>query len=237
MFGLKMEPRFRLLLLSLFLLLLVACIPFNAESMCRNSCGLALASYYIWPGSNLTYIATLLKSRFVTGPQDIANYNKNVTTNTTIEITAYTRVNVPFPCECINGEFLGYTFQYRVSIDDTYESIAEWRFSNLSTAEWLRSFNSYPLDIMPVNGIYNVTVNCSCGDRKVSKDYGLFITYPLRPEDSLESIANQTKLDPLLLLIFNPGVDFSQGSGLVYIPGKDVNGNYVPFHLRYFILL
>ncbi|XP_072077747.1 chitin elicitor receptor kinase 1-like [Arachis hypogaea] len=179
----------------------------------------AFASYHPHTGSNLTHIATLFKSRFVTRPQDIANYNKNG--------KDYTRVNVPFPCECINGEFLGYKFQYSVSSGDTYESIAKKNFSNLVTAEWLRSFNSYSIYEIPETGTVNVTVNCSCGDRYVSKDYGLFITYPLRPEDPLESIANQTKLDPLLLLRYSPGVNFSQGSCLVYVPGKDVNGNYV----------
>ncbi|RYR00203.1 hypothetical protein Ahy_B07g088307 isoform B [Arachis hypogaea] len=201
-----------------------ALVNLMSESKCRKSCGLALASYYLWPGSNLTYIATVLESRFVTRPQDIANYNKNG--------KDYTRVNVPFPCECINGEFLGYTFQYSVSSGDTYESIAGKSFSNLVTAKWLRSLNSYSRYEIPENGMVNVTVNCSCGDSNVSKDYGLFITYPLRPEDSLESIVNQTKLDPLLLLRYNPGVNFSKGSGLVYVPGKDVNGNYEPFHLR-----
>jgi chitin elicitor receptor kinase 1 len=66
----------------------------------------------------------------------------------------------------------------------------------------------------------NVTVNCSCGNRKVSKDYGLFITYPLSPKHTLESIAKDTKLDAELLQRYNPGVNFSQGSGLVFIPGN-----------------
>ncbi|XP_020962835.1 chitin elicitor receptor kinase 1-like isoform X2 [Arachis ipaensis] len=43
-----------------------------------------------------------------------------------------------------------------------------------------------------------------------------------------KSIANQTKLDPELLMKYNPGVNFSKGSGLVYIPGRDENGNYAP---------
>ncbi|WJX59077.1 hypothetical protein P8452_44456 [Trifolium repens] len=79
----------------------------------------------------------------------------------------------------------------------------------------------------------NVTVNSSCGNRKVSKDYGLFITYPLSPKHTLESIAKDTKLDAELLQRYNPGVNFSQGSGLVFIPGKDKNGSYFPFHSKY----
>ncbi|MED6169584.1 hypothetical protein PIB30_022521 [Stylosanthes scabra] len=221
-----MELRFRLVSLF-FLFLLVAFIPFNAESKCTKSCGLALASYYPhsifkYEYDYVTYVSeTRFRSRFVTGPQDIANYNKNVTTNTTIEESKYyIRLNIPFPCECINGDFLGHTFHYPVTSGDSYESIAELTYSNLVTAEWLSFLNVYSPNEYPNNGTVNVTVNCSCGDSHVSKDYGLFITYPLRPEDSLESIANQTNLDPLLLLRYNPGVNFSQGSGLVYIPGK-----------------
>ncbi|AES99960.1 LysM receptor kinase 1b [Medicago truncatula] len=76
---------------------------------------------------------------------------------------------------------------------------------------WRRSISSIPDSVM-----VNVTVNCSCGERLVSKDYGLF------------SIAKDTKMDAELLQRYNPGVNFSQGSGLVFIPGKDKNGVYVP---------
>jgi chitin elicitor receptor kinase 1 len=65
-----------------------------------------------------------------------------------------------------------------------------------------------------------VPVTCSCGSSSVSTEYGLFITYPLRPNDTVESVAAETGLNATLLQSYNPGVDFSQGSGLVYIPGK-----------------
>ncbi|RYR45887.1 hypothetical protein Ahy_A07g031655 [Arachis hypogaea] len=116
-------------------------------------------------------------------------------------------------------EFLCHTFQYSVTRDDDYSAITNGTFSNLVTAEWLQNTNSYSQDAIPAGGKVNVTVNCSCGDSNISKDYGLFITYPLKPEDSLQSIANQTKLDPELMK-YNPGVNFSKGSGLVYIPGR-----------------
>ncbi|MFS7967144.1 putative non-specific serine/threonine protein kinase [Helianthus anomalus] len=32
----------------------------------------------------------------------------------------------------------------------------------------------------------NVMVNCSCGNSSVSKDYGLFLTYPLRVGETLD---------------------------------------------------
>lgn len=63
-------------------------------------------------------------------------------------------------------------------------------------------------------------MNCSCGDKKVSKEYGLFVTYPLSPGENLSSIANDTGLAQYLLQSFNPNSDFSKGSGLVFIPGK-----------------
>ncbi|QHO27103.1 chitin elicitor receptor kinase 1 isoform X2 [Arachis hypogaea] len=123
-------------------------------------------------------------------------------------------------------EFLCHTFQYSVTRDDDYSAITNGTFSNLVTAEWLQNTNSYSQDAIPAGGKVNVTVNCSCGDSNISKDYGLFITYPLKPEDSLQSIANQTKLDPELMK-YNPGVNFSKGSGLVYIPGRGLPGKVV----------
>ncbi|MED6169580.1 hypothetical protein PIB30_022518 [Stylosanthes scabra] len=173
-----------------------------------------------------------MKSQYVASFQgdEIVSYN-NGTIKSKDSITSSTRINVPFPCECINGEFLGYVFQYSVLSTDTYDTIANFSYSNLVTAEWLQNTNTYPPDNIPFPATVNVTVNCSCGNPDVSKDYGLFITYPLRPEDSLESIASKTKIGAELLQDYNPGVNFSKGSGLVYIPGKDKNGNYVPFTL------
>ncbi|GAU14457.1 hypothetical protein TSUD_249970 [Trifolium subterraneum] len=157
-----MELRF---IISLSFLLLSS-TSFTTESKCNKGCNLALASYTITNGVNLTYITNIMKSNVLTKPQDIIITNNKSKTK---------RVNVPFPCDCINGEFLAHT--------------------------------------------------------KVSKDYGLFITYPLRSEDSLESIAKDTKIEAGLLQRYNPGVNFSQGSGLVFIPGKDQNGIYEPLHL------
>ncbi|MED6137174.1 hypothetical protein PIB30_062623 [Stylosanthes scabra] len=170
-----------------------------------------------------------MKSQYVTSFQgdEIVSYN-NGTIKSKDSIISSTRINVPFPCECINGEFLGHVFQYSVLSTDTYDTIANFSYSNLVTAEWLQNTNTYPPNNIPFPATVNVTVNCSCGDGDVSKDYGLFITYPLRPEDSLESIASKTKIGAELLQGYNPGVNFSKGSGLVYIPGKDKNGNYVP---------
>ncbi|KAJ1386383.1 Serine-threonine/tyrosine-protein kinase, catalytic domain [Sesbania bispinosa] len=218
-----MEPKSRL---SVFFLSW-ACLSWSVESKCSRGCDLALASYYIWIGSNLTYISEIMESRVLSKPEDIVLLNPGVYRDA---IQVFSRVNIPFPCDCINGEFLGHTFLYEIHPRDTYESVASTTFSNLTTDVWMQRFNIYSPDNIPDFGKVNVTINCSCGNSKVSEDYGLFITYPLRAEDTLQSIADQTKLEAELLQRYNPGVDFSQGSGLVFIPGKDQNGSYVPLH-------
>jgi chitin elicitor receptor kinase 1 len=212
-----MKPIIKFRLSLLFLLLVSQSI--TSESKCSKTCDLALASYLIVPGTNLTNISKFMQSKVVTKAEDIFIYNTETLPNQ-YSIEFLERVNVPFPCDCINDEFLGHTFLYKLRHSDTYASIAMTAFGNLITEEWIERVNVYPRTDVPDSVVINVTVNCSCGNREVSKDYGLFITYPLRPLDTLESIAKNTKLDAELLQRYNPGVDFSQGSGLVYIPGK-----------------
>ncbi|XP_028052554.1 chitin elicitor receptor kinase 1-like [Camellia sinensis] len=115
-------------------------------------------------------------------------------------------------------------------VADTYGKVAGTYYANLTTTEWVRKFNSYDPNRIPDGVQINVTVNCSCGDSLVSKDYGLFMTYPLRPEDSLDSIATETNLTTAVLKSYNPDANFSAGSGLVYIPAKDKNGTYLPLN-------
>ncbi|KAF7831580.1 lysM domain receptor-like kinase 3 [Senna tora] len=215
-----MEPRFgyfSFLLASIFL-----CV---VESKCGETCDLALASYYITEGSNLTYVSTIMKSPILSTPDDIVSYNKDKIPNKD-SVPSNISLNVPFPCGCIDDEFLGHKFEYDVQTGDTYERIAKTNFANLTTVEWLQKFNSYPPNNIPDTGTLNVTVNCSCGDRAVSEDYGLFITYPLRPGETLQSVANEVDLDSGLLQRYNPSVNFNQGSGLVYIPGKGMQWDF-----------
>jgi len=208
-----MENRFRF---SVFFMLWAILLS-SAESKCRRDCDLALASYYL-TGGDLTYISKLMESAVLSKPEDLLPYNTETIKNKD-QVPAFTRVNVPFPCDCI-GDFLGHIFKYEVVSGDTYISIATQNYSDLTTAQLLQSFNSYSPTAIPDTATLDVFINCSCGNSEVSKDYGLFITYPLRPEDSLQSIANKTGIESDLLLKYNPGVNFSQGSGLVYIPGK-----------------
>ncbi|KAI9095412.1 hypothetical protein K1719_026446 [Acacia pycnantha] len=85
-----------------------------------------------------------------------------------------TRVNVPFPCDCIGSEFLGYVFKYPIHVGDNYVEVANQSYSNLTTASSLQSLNSYQLNNFPNSGTLNVTVNCSCGDSHQREWCGLY---------------------------------------------------------------
>ncbi|KAM7276237.1 hypothetical protein ACFE04_018103 [Oxalis oulophora] len=202
-------------LLSAIPLLLLLCSSF-AESKCNGGCDVALASYYVSVGSNLTFISQVMETQ----TQSILNYNTQLPNQDSVD--SDTRVNVPFTCDCINGAFLGHVFTYNLISGDTYEKVAYVHYANLTTPEWVRRFNSYDEIGIPDSGTLNVTVNCSCGDARVSKTYGLFVTYPLRVGESLDSVVNGTSLSSDLVQKYNLGVNFSQGSGLVYIPGKGI---------------
>ncbi|KAL9263442.1 LysM domain receptor-like kinase 3-like protein [Drosera capensis] len=93
-------------------------------------------------------------------------------------------------------------------------------------------FNVYPEDNTPDGVSINVTVRCFCGDEDVSKEYGLFVTYPLRDGESLQSVAEAAGVAPQLLERYNVGVDFGGGGGtVVFVPGKDQNGVFPPLAL------
>ncbi|XP_021301185.1 lysM domain receptor-like kinase 3 [Herrania umbratica] len=206
---------------------------FSVEARCTKGCDVAVASYYVWDNANLTFMSEVLNSSLVpfstTNFDTILAYNKQVANKDSVD--ASTRLNIPFPCDCINDEFLGHVFQFKVRPRDTYDRIATVYYSNLTTVEWLQQFNSYPPTNIPDTGTVNVTVNCSCGDAAISKDYGLFITYPLRPEETLDTVLTQTNLSSDLsglVQSYNPQANFSAGTGLVFIPGKDDNNSFRP---------
>ncbi|XP_028753015.1 lysM domain receptor-like kinase 3 [Neltuma alba] len=228
-----MQPKSNSLVLVFFLLLLETSLLNNVESKCLQGCPLALASYYAYK-NNLGNITKFLRSDLVSDFGVVSSYNEGKVSNNGMYVQSLTRINIPFPCDCINnGDFLGHVFEYTIAEGDTYDSIATQTYSSLTTVDLLRRFNSYKdPNQLPLNGKLNVTVNCSCGDRQISKDYGLFLTYPLRFGDSLESIVDQTGIDATLLQKYNLRVNFSQESGVVFIPGRDQNGNYVPLDPR-----
>ncbi|THG12914.1 hypothetical protein TEA_021392 [Camellia sinensis var. sinensis] len=213
--------------LGLGFLVISFCLSFclTVESKCSKGCDLALGSYYVWNGSNLTFIANVTNGSI----NDIMSYNQIANADS---VLSGTRINVPFSCECINGEFLGHVFQYSVISGDTYQKVANTYYANLTTETWLQKFNVYDPSRIPDTAQLNVTVNCSCGNSSVSKAYGLFITYPLRLGQSLQSIATETNLTADLIRSYNPNANFSSGSDLVYIPGKDKNGKYPSLNSR-----
>ncbi|OVA09750.1 Protein kinase domain [Macleaya cordata] len=196
-----------------FTVLLLLCIR-RGQAECRKGCHLAMASYFVLQGSDLTTISNIFSKEI----KDILPYNKDI--KNPDNILSGTRLNIPFSCDCINGDFLGHTFTYITQFDDTYKNIAARPFANLTTWDWIRSVNIYDQFRIPDFVPINVTVNCSCGDRSISTAYGLFTTYPLRPDDNLSFVAAESGVSEQLLQLYNPGVDFSQGSGLVFVPAR-----------------
>ncbi|XP_039034499.1 lysM domain receptor-like kinase 3 [Hibiscus syriacus] len=210
------------MIILLVFLVLVHCLFVQVEASCKTGCSLAFASYYVWQGSNLSYISTIFNEQI----PEILLYNPHVSNPD--EIDTGTRIYVPFSCDCLNGDFLGHTFGYFTQFGDTYDKIASNAFANLTTEDWVRRVNVYDDTRIPDHVTINVTVNCSCGDRRVSRDYGLFSTYPIRPGEDLSVIAAEVNVSAELIRSYNPGFDFTDGSGLVFVPAKDQTGNFPP---------
>lgn len=206
-----------------FHFLVLLCSKANAK--CSRGCDLALASYYVWDGSNLTYIRKIFGREI----SEILTYNPQIENQDSIDTGS--RINVPFRCDCLNGDFLGHTFEYTTQFGDTYDRIAERAFSNLTTEDWVHRVNEYPPTRIPDDVQINVTVNCSCGNRRVSMKYGLFATYPLRDGENLSTVAAAAGVTDDLVRRYNPAADFSAGTGLVFVPAKDQNETYPPLKL------
>ncbi|XP_058743195.1 lysM domain receptor-like kinase 3 isoform X3 [Vicia villosa] len=224
----SMKLKNGLLLFFMFL----DCIFLKVESKCVKGCDVALASYYVMPLVELSNITTFMQSKIVTDSSEvIIRYNRDIVFSND-NLFSYSKINIPFPCECIGGEFLGHVFEYTANEGDTYDLLANTYYASLTTVEVLKKYNSYDPNHIPAKAKVNVTVNCSCGNSQISKDYGLFITYPLRPRDTLEKIASHYKLDEGVIQSYNLGVNFSKGSGIVFFPGRDKNGEYVPLYPR-----
>nr|GMC65278.1 chitin elicitor receptor kinase 1-like isoform X2 [Ipomoea batatas] len=175
-------------LLRIFLSLLTfSSLSPPAASTCSYGCDLALASYEVWPGMNITFLSQL----FSTSRQKILDYNPTLNFTNPDSIVVGSRINMPFRCDCLeNGQFLGHVFPFSVAPGDTYDMIAKVYFSNLTTVDWLKRFNS----IYPLKSNWDVTVNCSCRNPDVSNMYDLFITYPLNSEQNLVTLAQATNV-------------------------------------------
>uniref|UniRef100_A0A0E0M386 non-specific serine/threonine protein kinase n=1 Tax=Oryza punctata TaxID=4537 RepID=A0A0E0M386_ORYPU len=205
---------------------------------CRAGCPLAIAAYYFSEGSNLTFIATIFGIGGG-GYQALLPYNPAIT-NPDYVVTG-DRVYVPFPCFCLAAPpastFLAGAIPYPLPLPrgggDTYDAVAA-NYANLTTAAWLEATNAYPPGRIPGggDGRVNVTINCSCGDERVSRRYGLFLTYPLWDGETLKSVAAQygfsSPAEMELIRRYNPGMGGVSGKGIVFIPVKDPNGSYHP---------
>ena len=220
----------------LLFIIFLECVFFKVESKCVKGCDVALASYHVMLPFTYQNITSFMQSKIVSVSSlsdVIISYNKGKVSKNG-NLFAFFRVNIPFPCECIGGEFLGHVFEYSAKEGDTYDLIANSYYASLTTVELLKKFNSYDPDHIPARAEVNVTVNCSCGNSQISKDYGLFITYPLRTDDTLQKIANQSNLDEGLIQKYNSGVNFSKGSGIVFIPGRGMYTLLLFHHLLMF---
>ncbi|GKV40287.1 hypothetical protein SLEP1_g47954 [Rubroshorea leprosula] len=192
----------------------------NVQGKCRTGCDLALASYYVsQDASNLTYISTIFNLKI----SEILPYNHQIENSD--YIATDDRIKVPFSCDCLNGDFLGHTFTYITQFGDIYNKVAQTVYANLTTEDWVHRFNIYGDNRIPINSLINVTVNCSCGDRRVSKDYGLFTTYPPRQRENLSILAAEAGVSTEILIRYNPRANISAESGLVFAPAKGLDYN------------
>ncbi|KGN43499.1 lysM domain receptor-like kinase 3 isoform X1 [Cucumis sativus] len=215
-----MNPRFGFLFLVLITVLL------GADSKCPRTCDVALGSYFVWEGANLSFVSQMF---LLSSPDMIVSYNRQSVPNKD-SVNSGIRVNVPFSCDCIDDTFLGHTFQYQIKRGDTYNEIATKFYSGLTTVGMLQRFNNFNALNLQENQILNVVVNCSCGDPDISRTYGLFVTYPIRSNDSWDKLREDTNVSLSLLQRYNQGVNFSPGN-LVFIPGRDQSGNYPPLNI------
>ncbi|KAI5683281.1 hypothetical protein M9H77_04509 [Catharanthus roseus] len=206
-------------LFSLFILLSISIQVSVVNCKCGRTCDLAFASFTVWRGSDLTLISDFFDTTFA----DLRRFNPEIPDQNTV--LAGSIINIPFTCDCIRDEFLGHIFNYTVRSGDTYGGVA-LKYSNLTTAAALQTNNSYPATNIPNTGFLNVTVNCFCGDTAINKEYGLFITYPIKAGDTLRSVASAYNLTTDVISSYNPTANFSAGNGLLFIPGR---GNFWKF--------
>ncbi|KAI5425226.1 hypothetical protein KIW84_031146 [Lathyrus oleraceus] len=84
----------------------------------------------------------------------MVDYNRDTVPNKDITLGGE-RVNIPFPCDCVNGDFLAHNFSYDVQNDDTYASVVGSNYANLTNVQWLRNFNTYPPNSIHDTGTLN----------------------------------------------------------------------------------
>lgn len=198
----------------------------KTEAKCKpkNGCHLALASFYMNNEINNNVNLTRISELFNQNISEILKYNPNINlSNTNTNITNNLRVHVPFTCQCIHEHFLGHMFTYTMQHGDTYARIAHETYAGLTDEESMAKVN-VGLDPNRISDgtIVNVVVNCSCGDAHVSKDYGLFLTYPVVAGEGLAEVAAVNDVPVDLVQKYNPGSDFSAGL-VLFVPARGLS--------------
>lgn len=210
-------------ILGLFWVSIILCWAGRAEGKCARTCN-SVGSYYIGQNETIISIAELFS---IPNYRTIGNYNSMISNLDSIQ--ADTRVNIPFSCDCLPGDILGHNFPHMIKVGDTYLRLAQETFKNLTNEDFLRRFNVYPDTNIPVNVTINASVPCFCGDSSISKDYGFFLTYPLRASENISAVLTQLGAPSLnLVQRYNDGTNLSSGQGLIFIPVRDPNGSYQP---------
>lgn len=202
----------------------------DAEAKC-TSCNVSLANYYINPNYNISYISSLFDNE--TTYETLNYWNSDTVTNPNFLLAGST-IRIPFSCDCLgegNNRYLGHMFHYIAVQGDTYDKIANTIYANLTTASALQNVNSYTATSIPPGATLNVSINCSCGDASINKAYGLFLTYPLNATiDNLAVLTKTYSVSADLLQKYNPTVDFTDASGIAFVPNQDPTGSYLPLN-------
>lgn len=207
-------------------------LPFyfsDAEAKC-TSCKVALGNYYVNQNYNISYILSLFDNE--NNFETLKLWNSDSISNQDFIKWGIT-IRIPFTCDCLgegNNKYLGHMFKYTAAAGDTYDKIANTIYANLTTGSALQNVNSYTATSITPGATLNVSINCSCGDASINKSYGLFLTYPLNATiDNLAALAKAYGFSASLLREYNPTVDFTDASGVAFVPNKDPNGSYLPY--------
>lgn len=205
-------------------------LPFyfsDAEAKCTG-CKVALGNYYVHQNYNISYISSLFDNE--SDYQALKLWNPSLS-NQDFILSGIT-IRIPFTCDCLgegNNKYLGHMFQYTAAGGDTYDKIANTIYANLTTVSALQKVNSYTASSITPGATLNVSINCSCGDASINKAYGLFLTYPLNATiDNLAVLTQNYPFSASLLREYNPTVDFTDASGVAFVPNQDPNGSYLP---------
>jgi LysM repeat protein len=194
-----------------------------------TGCTTALAYYTTKEGDTLDIVGNY----FQVSTQAIMNANSNITNVDTV--FAVESIYIPFACKCINGQ-LGQNFAYKVTGNDTLNSISTQIYEGLTQPGWIASQSGLANPNFIDEGAFLVIpVNCSCGNPTVSLEFGLFVTYVVGSgtADNLTSVAAKFNLSPDLVRKYNPGVSWDNpqqnAQQIAFIPVTDPEGNYPPY--------